>query len=221
MSLKQLIIRGREGQGSGERRAASTTQRGHSGDAMVTHHSGSVRGAAPTAAPRRGALSEADYPAQPAGHSRRAARHARPPRATRAASRHASHRLGQHWRGEAASAGLGGGCSKSSEPEDTVQGVVSRLPQRVAATLAQPGPLLGRSQNPARLAWLDPGHCQPLLTCLGPRMPHHRRSSTARLRRCSLARWGVVRHPVRWAGASWSAMASWCALRRAVATRRG
>ena len=43
-----------------------------------------------------------------------------------------AHRLGQHWRGEAASAGLGGGCSKSSEPEDTVQGVVRRLPQRAA-----------------------------------------------------------------------------------------
>ena len=63
---------------------------------------------------------------------RRAARYAGPPRATRAASRHACRRRRQHWRSEAAGAGPGGGCSKSSEAEVTVQGVLSRLPSSSA-----------------------------------------------------------------------------------------
>ena len=53
--------------------------------------------------------------------------------------RHACRRRRQHWRSEAAGAGPGGGCSKSSEAEVTVQGVLSRLPSSSAPC----GPAVG------------------------------------------------------------------------------
>ena len=128
---------------------------------MVTYTAAVFTAAAPVAAPRSGggALSEADCPAQPAGNApdeRRAMRARRGRRGRRADTRVTGVR--QHWQGVAAGAGPGGGCSKSSEAEVTVQGVLSRLPSSSAPCGPAAGDEIGEPTGIEEVG-TEEGHC--------------------------------------------------------------